>query len=246
MRRAVVLLVVLPLAACGGSKKNASQPALNPSAAVREAATKTAAQGSEHLALKGAAAVGGSQVIVTGAGDFKGHDGTLHLDVNAGGLGTTIDAVLAGTKLYLRSPLLTTSLPQGKTWLAVDIANEGRTARGLSLPAVVAQDPAQTLARLGALSGVSKVGDEQVGGVDTTHYRGRLAATATRPGGTYDVWVGNSDGYVHRVRISSRISASATLAATTDLSDFGKSVTVKVPAASETHNGTTSSLTLGG
>jgi hypothetical protein len=76
-----------------------------------------------------------------------------------------------------------------------------------------------------------------------THYRGRLAVSATRPGGTYDVWVGN-DGYVHRVRVSSRIAAGATLDATTDLSDFGKNVTVKVPPASQTKP--TSSLNLGG
>jgi hypothetical protein len=246
MRRTLLLLAVLPLAACGGSKRNASQTVLSPSAAVREAATKTASQGSEHLALNGTAALSGSQVIVTGAGDFSGHDGMLHLDFNAGGLGGTIDAVLSGTKLYLRSPLLAGSLSQGKTWLAVDVANKPRAARGLPLPSVVAQDPAQTLTRLGALSHVSKVGDEQVDGVDATHYRGRLAATATRPGGTYDIWVGNADGYVHRVRISSRISANATLDATTDLSDFGKSVTVKVPAASETQNGTNTSLNFGG
>jgi len=123
MRIALLLLAVLPLAACGGSKKSTSQTNLSPSAAVREAATKTAAKGSEHIGLNGTAVLSGQQVTVTGNGDFKGHEGTLHLDFNAGGLAGTIDAVVEGTKLYMRSPLLLSSLKSGKTWLEIDIAN---------------------------------------------------------------------------------------------------------------------------
>ena len=100
--------------------------------------------------------------------------------------------------------------------------------------------------RLGALKNVSKVGSEQVGGVATTHYRGKLTASATQPAGTYDLWIGDGDGYVHRVKVSSRISATATLDATTDLSDFGKNVAMTVPSASETEIGTQKTLNLGG
>lgn len=246
MRTALLLLVVLPLAACGGSKKSTSQTNLSPSAAVRAAATKTAAQKSEHVVLNGTAVLSGQQVTVTGNGDFKGHAGTLHLDFNAGGLAGTIDAVVEGTKLYMRSPLLFSSLAAGKTWLEVDIAKAASAGRGLPLSSLAAQDPAKTLERLGGLSNVSKVGAEQVGGVATTHYRGKLTASPTQPAGTYDVWIGNDDGYVHRMRVSSRLGASATLDATTDLSDFGKNVTVAVPSASQTENGTKTTVNLGG
>lgn len=243
MRMALLLLVVLPLAACGGSKKSTSRTNLSPSAAVREAATNTAAKGSEHIGLNGTAVLSGQQVTVTGNGDFKGHAGTLHLDFNAGGLAGTIDAVVEGTKLYLRSPLLSSSLAAGKTWVELDIAKTA-SGRGLPLSSLAAQDPTKTLERLGALSNVSTVGSEQVGGVATTHYRGKLKASAAQPAGTYDVWIGNDDGYVHRVKASSRLGAGSTLDATTDLSDFGKNVAVTVPSASQTQTGTT--LNLGG
>jgi Predicted periplasmic protein (DUF2092) len=246
MRMALLLLVVLPLAACGGSKKSTSRTNLSPSAAVREAATNTAAKGSEHIGLNGTAVLSGQQVTVTGNGDFKGHAGTLHLDFNAGGLAGTIDAVVERTKLYMRSPLLLSSLAAGKTWLEIDIAKAANAGGALALSNLAAQDPAQTLERLGALKKVSKVGSEQVGGVATTHYRGKLTASATQPGGTYDLWIGDGDGYVHRVRVSSRLSATATLDATTDLSDFGKNVTVPIPSASETEFGTQKTLNLGG
>lgn len=243
MRRALLVLIVLPLAACGGSKKNTSETNISPTKAVHEAAAKTAAQNGEHIVLNGTAALSGQQVVVTGNGDFKSHTGMFHLNFSAGGLSGTIDAVLDGTKLYLRSPLLQSAGTNGKPWLEVDLAKAKSTGTAATLSAVAAQDPTRTLEELGGLSHVTKIGDEQVGGVATTHYRGRLPASATRPGGTYDVWVG-SDGYVHRVRVSSRIAAGATLDATTDLSDFGKNVTVKVPPASQTK--TTSSLNLGG
>lgn len=243
MRRVALVLLVLPLAACGGSKKNAGETNVSPTKAVREAAAKTAAQKGEHVVLNGTATLSGQQVSVTGSGDFKSHAGMFHLNFSAGGLSGTIDAVLDGTKLYLRSPLLQSASTNGKTWLELDMAKAKSTGTGATLSAVAAQDPTRTLEQLGGLSHVTKIGDEQVGGVATTHYRGRLPASATRPGGTYDVWVGN-DGYVHRVRVSSRIAAGATLDATTDLSDFGKNVTVKTPPASQTK--TTSSLNLGG
>jgi hypothetical protein len=246
MRKALLVFFVLPLAACGGSKKSTSERNLSPSAAVRQAATKTAAQKSEHVALNGTAVLSGQQVTVAGNGDFKGHAGTLHLDFSAGGLAGTIDAVVDGTRLYMRSPLLFSSLAAGKTWVEVDIAKAASAGRGLPLSTLAAQDPAQMLKRLGSLSNVSKVGSAQVGGVATTHYRGKLTASATQPGGTYDVWIGDGDGYVHRVRVSSRLGASATLDATTDLSDFGKSVTLNIPSASQTEHGTKTTLKLGG
>jgi hypothetical protein len=242
MRRALLVLVVLPLAACGGAKKNASETNASPPQAVREAAVKTVAQKGEHVALNGTATLSGQQVIVTGNGDFKGHAGMFHLNFSAGGLSGTIDAVLDGTKLYLRSPLLASG---SKPWLELDMARAKSTGTGATLSAIAAQDPTRTLEQLGALSHVTKIGDEQVGGVATTHYRGRLAASASHSSGIYDVWVG-ADGYVHRVRVSSRIAAGATLDATTDLSDFGKSVTVTVPPASQTVVKPTLSLNLGG
>ena len=82
---------------------------------------------------------------------------------------------------------------------------------------------------------------DKVDGVDTTHYRGRLAAqTAGGTAGPFDVWVGKDDGYVRRVQFATGAAAStASARLTMDLSDFGKDVTITVPSAAETADATT-------
>jgi len=236
--RAAALLLVAPLvlAACGGSKSG-SKPTLTPLAAMQEAAKTTAGQTSEHMVLKGAVTVSGQAVTVTGDGDFQSRAGSLHLDFNAAGLTGGIDAVLQGTDLYLKSPLFADALAKGKSWLKLDLAKAAK-AHGIDLSTLAAQDPAQTLAQLGRLTKVTEVGSEQVGGTDATHYRGRLAKSATSPGGLYDVWVGKDDGYVHRVQYSSVLGPKQRLDVTMDLSDFGKDVTIKIPSAAETADAT--------
>jgi hypothetical protein len=233
---AAALVVAAPLAltACGGSKKTHATVA--PSAAVQQAAKKTSAQSSEHMTLTGTVTAAGQQATVNGSGDFKGPDGTLHLTFGAGALRGSADAVLKGSALYVRSPLLATTLKHGKKWLKLKLGAAPGTIGGMPLSALAGESPTQALRQLGALQDVKDVGSEQIGGVQTTHYHGTLAATGTSPGGTYDVWVG-SDGYVHRLRLTSKVAANEALNATIDLSDFGKSVTVTVPPASQTQTG---------
>lgn len=222
------------LTACGGSKKAHSNVA--PSAAVQQAARKTAAQTSEHMTLTGRVTASGQQATISGSGDFKGRDGTLHVTFSAGGLRGAADAVLKGGVLYLRSPLLATTLKHGKKWLELTLGTAPGTVGGMPLSVLAGESPTQALRALRALQKVRDVGSEQVGGVQTTHYHGTLAASGTSPGGTYDVWVGG-DGYVHRLKLSSKIAANQALDATIDLSDFGKSVTVTVPPTSQTQTG---------
>lgn len=233
---AAALLVAAPIAltACGGSKKAHSTVA--PNVAVQQAAKKTAAQSSEHMVLTGTVTAAGQQAKVDGSGDFKGPDGTLHLTFSAGALSGSADAVLKGAALYIRSPLLATTLKHGKRWLKLTLGAAPGTVGGLPLSALAGESPTQALRQLDALRNVTDVGSEQVGGVQTTHYHGTLAASGTSPGGTYDVWVGG-DGYVHRLKLTSKIAANQALAATIDLSDFGKSVTVTVPPAAQTQTG---------
>jgi hypothetical protein len=230
---AALVLAIVVLSGCGGSSHTSSQANLSPLESVRQAATKTAGKTSEHLALKGSVTVNGQPVLVSGKGDFKSRSGTMTLDFNVGPLSGTLDAVVDGNTLYVKSPLFTGSVPAGKPWVKIDLAKTA-SAGGLPLSTVAAQDPAGTLKQLKALSGVTKIGSEQVGGVDATHYRGRVPKTTAHPGAAYDVWIGNDDGYVHRVSFRSLVAPKERLATTIDLSDFGKSVTVNVPPASQT------------
>jgi hypothetical protein len=264
MRRLALALVLLSLplaaAACGGSAKSKAPSASGGAAAigvVENAAKKTALAGSEHLTLDARGSASGQQLAVSGAGDFdnKGHVGSLHVDFSAAGISASIDAVLGGTEMYLKSSLFSVLLPAGKSWLKLDLKKAG-AAQGLNLNTLLSQDPTRSLTALQSLKGATKVGTEQVDGVSTTHYRARIdlsklaGAPAGSPGSpsTYDTWIGG-DGYVHRVR--TRIatgsgSKKSAVTLTVDLSGFGKPVKVPLPPAAQTLTSTGSIPGLGG
>lgn len=255
MRRTAALLLALPLAAaaCGAGGKSSSVAKLAPVAYVHSAAKKTAAQPSEHVAISVSAVAGSQQVQLNGGGDFDSANrlGRIHFDVNAGPLASTMDGVYSGTSFYLKSPLVSSALPGGKTWLKIDL-ERALKAKGLDLSTLAGQDPSKSLAQLQSLGNVSTVGSEQVGGVVTTHYRGeldpgklpeaaklpQLAQASPIP---YDVWIGNDDGYVRKV--SSRYSlqrsgTTATVSLDETFSSFGEHVDVTVPPESDVYDAT--------
>ena len=233
MRRAIVLLVVVPLvaAACGGGGSKSSSSAVTPLDAVKAAAHKTYAAGSEALALTANVEASGQPVALSGTGafDIKGARGSMQLNVKAGPVATTLDEVLVGTAVYVKSPFLTSGLPGGKTWVKLDLTKVH--VSGLDLQSLLAQDPAAELKRLQALKSASKVGTDQVG----THYK--VQATTGAISG-YDVWVG-SDGYIHRVVVA---QSSPKVSVTLDLSKFGKKVTAAAPPAAQVYESKNGSL----
>lgn len=233
MRRLALLLVVLPLAACGGGSKKASSSS-TPLDTVKAAAQKTYAAGTEALALTANVETAGQTVTVSGNGAFatKSAQGSTSLHVNAGPVTTTVDEVLAGNAVYLKSPLLTSGLPAGKTWLKLDLAKVHIS--GIDLQSLLAQNPGQELKTLQSLKSATKVGTGQVDGVSATHYTVKTTAK-TVP--SYDVWVGD-DGYIRRVQIA---QANPKVSVTIDLSNFGEKVTAPPPPASKVYvskNGT--------
>ena len=252
MRRSaiVLFLVSLPLAAaaCGKSSKPKASSASSGAAAidvVKSAAKKTALAGSEHVTVDVGGTTSGQQLTVTGAGDFdnKGHIGSLHIDVAAAGISTTLDAVLSHTDMYLKGPLFAALLPAGKTWMKIDLQQAG-AAQGLNLSTILSQDPTQSLATLQSLKGATSVGAETIDGVATTHYRARIdlsklpavAGGASAAPSTYDAWIGG-DGYVYRVRSHIATGSGTTksvITLTVDLSGFGKKVSVSIPPAAQT------------
>jgi len=258
-RVAVALSVlVLPLSAgCGGSKPSSSTSettAQGPYETVQAAAQKTVQAGSEHVAIEANASSGSRKVGLTGTGDFdsQNRQGSFVANASIGGIQASLEEVLDGTTAYVRSPLLTVLLPAGKSWLKIDLAAAGQ-ALGIDTAVLRAQDPAVALAQLQALQNVRTVATATVNGATLTHYRGTLdtaklpkasadalSASGSSPGPA-DVWVGD-DGYVHRLRLTTRKTTSSGAAGTVvteRLSQFGKSVLVSVPAGSETVDAST-------
>lgn len=255
MRRAAVLLAAAPLllAACGGGSSSSKQVTLTPVAYVKQAAKQSAQASSEHVDLNATATVQGNPLALTGSGDFDNakKSGQMTVHANLQGLDMQIDEVMDGTTIYLKSPLFGAALPAGKTWMKLDLEKVGK-AQGVDLSQLMGQDPSQSFAQLQASGNVTKVGDETIDGVATTHYRGKidlskLPAAAKIKGlanakyGPYDVWIGKDDGYVHRVKSSYSVGQQA-FGLTMTFSDFGKDVSVTVPAASETVDATNKSL----
>jgi hypothetical protein len=241
-RRAYASLLALPFAAaaCGGSKNSSDISvtlAADPATAVKGAAAKTAQAGSEHVAIAGRIVAGGQTVTFKGTGDFdtKKHVGSLNADFSVGGLNGSLEEVSSGKDAYVKSDLLGALTPGGKPWVKLDLAQTAKS-QGVDITSFLSQDPAQALIQLQRLGDVQKVGVGAVG----THYRAKIdlsrsgaAATGT---GRYDVWIGD-DGYVHRVKTILTAGGSTSTVAT-DLSDFGEPVSVTLPKAAETYDGT--------
>ena len=230
MRRVVLIAVlVLPLAACGGGSKSPTS-SVAPLEAVKAAAQKTYAAGSEALALSANVVASGQTVALSGNGSFdiKSKRGSMKLNVKAGPVDTSVDEVLVGTAAYLKAPLLTSGLPSGKTWVKIDLAKVH--VSGLDLQSLLAEDPGALLQRLQALKSATKVGIDSIG----THYKVKEAAA---PAG-YDVWVGD-DGYIHRVVVS---QSSPKVSVTVDLSKFGEKVTAAAPPAAQVYESKNGSI----
>jgi len=262
MRKLALLLLLVPLAAAcggGGQKAGTTTATVSPVAFVKGAAHKTAQAPSEHITLQGTTKVAGQAIALNGQGDFDNHKklGNVHATFTAGGLNGAIDEVVSGTTIYLKSPLFSAALPNGKTWLKLDLQKFGQS-QGIDLSALTSQNPADALDQLARTGSVTEVGDETIGGADTTHYRAhidvsklpqgqKLQALTNAKYGPVDIWIGKDDGYVHRMHASYTVKPSGTAAAqsvayTMDFSDFGKMVDVSLPPASSTVDATKSAI----
>jgi hypothetical protein len=247
---AAILALPLVAAACGGGGGGGGSAAptlghLTPLAYVKHA-TKQTATAPQHTRIKAKLDASGQQGTfdADGAFDVRKHLGALHLDLNVAGFSGSIDEIIAGTAVYMKSPLFSSSLPKGKEWLKLDVKKLAK-ARGLNYSTLLSQDPSHTLGQLKGLVKVKKVGVENVDGTTTTHFRGNLdlskvplSARLKLQNATFtpvDIWVGG-DGYIRREKFGAAFivpNGDADLFMQIDYSDFGKPVDVNAPADSQ-------------
>lgn len=130
---------------------------------------------------------GGSSFAMTAEGwfDEKAHSGEMTMDLSqvpgmsllGGGAGAKVQMVFLYPVVYMNMPFLAGKLPEGKTWMKLDIT-KAMQAAGLNagtLSSANQSDPTQFLQYLRASSGgVVSLGGETVDGVPTTHYRAGL------------------------------------------------------------------------
>jgi hypothetical protein len=230
MKKFALLLLVAPLvlAACGGGSSSSAPATIDPVAYVKHSAQKTADTPSEHMTMTAHMNVGPMSMTMSGSGDYANttHSGSFTFGASLLAQSFKITEVLAGTSIYMTSPLMTKDLPAGKTWVKLDLAKAAKAAHGVDISSLMSRTPTQALQQLEAAGTVTQVGQGA-----------KLAAIGQIKYGPIDVWIGNADRYVYRETMSFSVKASGQSTSMTmrsDYSKFGEKVSVTVPLASET------------
>ena len=180
---AAVVAVVLATAGSGGSANLVS------GSAVAEAAEATArlpgASISMHMKMEMSGLPRAIEMQMAGVQNNRGKTARmsgyyLNMPSQVPGAGAggkvPVESVAITPRVYMKSPLLASQLPDGKQWLSYDLAKTGQQL-GIGDPTQFNQsgDPMQALRNLRATSDrVERVGRERVRGVSTTHYRGTV------------------------------------------------------------------------
>jgi hypothetical protein len=242
------LLLAVALAGCGDTLS------LDP---VAKAADASAKQTSEHISMTMMMTTAGTAITMTGDGDFRNNPNLGSFAVSISGpQAATMREVMKDTTVYMTSDLFQGQLPDGKTWLAIDVAKTTK-ALGLDPSSLTSsQSPTQALATLRASGGkVTTVGNETIDGVETTHYSAvldaervaKVNAALTKAYGssaTYqpvDVWVDGQD-LVRKMHLAYSIAGGTAAGMTADMtmtfSNYGEPVAVDVPPSSAVFDAT--------
>jgi hypothetical protein len=186
--------VVLFVAACGSSSSS-SVTSSNAADTVAKAASASAGAAGYKmtLSMKISSPALSQPLTATGSGSFSIPDraGSFNLAMDfsnepqvAQVLGSStfnIEEIIKTPIIYVKLPdALAQKIPGGKPWLKIDL-DKAASAAGIpglssltSNPA--SSDPSQLLQYLRAVSGtITKVGSEQVGGTQTTHYKATIS-----------------------------------------------------------------------
>ena len=174
---ALLPLLAALLTGCGAATTETAE--LDP---VVRAASQTAAAGSSRVEFTVNMRVAGQSFDITGSGAFsyqRDPRGFLTFNMDVPELGEVrMDMRMVGTKLYMRMPadlLGGQGLPGGKAWIGMDLGRSLKQAGLGSFDFTRQQDPAQMLRYLRSASAdVAEAGYDEVRGVPTTKYSGRL------------------------------------------------------------------------
>ena len=221
-------------------------PAPNIGATFRDAASTTDGEGSSRYSLTTTTTVNGADVVFSGAGIFDWSTDT----------GQTVYEVPGGRILQrLLGPDLYLALPQQP-----DSFFKLSTAEVASSPVGGTVDPSAQLHLLAAVAEAEVVGEQEVRGEATTHYRGRydvaralkgargvqqpalrslLGVAASARQAEYDVYLDEDNRLRRLTQTVETPSAGQTLTVTTtlELYDFGIDVTVIAPPAAVVRDG---------
>jgi hypothetical protein len=272
MRVAVVLatLFALVVAACGGggassapaptgTEPTSTAPTSSAQQAVLQAGSNTQAAESARLSFTATITGGPTAGTMTGEGEFAGRQGRMSMDLSGLGGGQVdgrMEMVFDELVFYLKFPAqIAQTIPGGKEWIRFDLAELGQS-EGIDFEQIMqltGTDPSQSLDLLQAASSdFAAVGDEDVRGVPTTHYRGtvdlqkvadqapaearesyrRIIQISGQSEIPVEVWI-DEEGLTRRVRYEQTLPDQTQMELTQEYFDFGVEVDVEPPPASQ-------------
>lgn len=253
------------LAGCGDEKEpKAEEGGASPSAsrsdgaqeqgttAVRTAYDKTAEAETARTTLKMKLSAEGQTITSDGEGALDLAEGDSVMTVTAEG--KRVEQRVVDQVLYQKVP--GQKAPGGKPWMKIDL-KKAAARQGLNNQQI--GDPAQSAAYAKAITDkdVTKVGNEKIDGVNTTHYRVSVDV-AKLPGGAQmreqvgptlpmQVWL-DDEGRLRRQQVDLTVKAPASAGAkpdnsaspqqlrmstVMDFSDFGTEVDAEAPPAQQ-------------
>ncbi len=255
---------LLAVAGCGGGSHagaaatSAGNGAANPAylAAVTRAADATDRVPGYKFSLTASTQLGGKSFEVSGGGTIneRGSEGAARVQA----AGKTVEEVISKPFLYISVPSGgDTSLTHGKPWVRADLSTFSQSF-GSSSVGAGSSNPSEVLSYLRAAGTVTRVGDEQVRDVSSTHYHALIDLTrfasavpagrraAARKEGKLlervtgaktlpmDVWIGA--GQIDRIALAyslctqeGRLQEKLSM----DLYDYGRQPAVTPPPASQ-------------
>jgi hypothetical protein len=261
----LLLLAILAVAGCGGGSAQPSstdQVDISTSAApqaqaVLAAGQKTSAERSARVSFR-ATFTGDTSGTITGEGVVSQRQGHLTMDLGGlTGVGTGQAEIVFDKLVYYMKlpPGSGASLPPGKDWFKLDFAKLGKQ-QGLDLSQLMQlnqSDPSQALDFLqGASDDFEEVGQEDVRGEQTTHYKGtvdlrkvaeeapadvqeqyrKLSELAGDKKVPMEVWIGD-DGLVRKIAFTQAVPNGGSVKMEEELYDFGTDEQVEVPSDDE-------------
>jgi hypothetical protein len=253
----LALMFALLASGCGGSEPTAEQV---PPDAIVLAASKTNEAGTYKADITGTMDIAGQSIDMSGTGEFDGAQQRGHMSytMTLNGQHVDMEMVFSYPAIYMRLPPELAPLPDGKSWVKMDLEKLGQQA-GFDFGQVMQagqSDPSQGLDLLRGATDVQAVGDEDVRGVATTHYTGvvdlpslgtkypemkpsidQLVEQSGISRVPVEVWI-DGDGFVRRMKqtlegAGAGLGMQLDMTMTTELYDFGTDVSVEEPAPSE-------------
>ncbi|MDQ3742655.1 MAG: LppX_LprAFG lipoprotein [Actinomycetota bacterium] len=169
MRRLTILLLSLAATAAPVAATGCGADDVNPDA-LAQAADATRGKGTMHMTLGGTVEAQGQTIPMKGEGDADLKRKRVHITATTAG--QEVETILVDTTMYMRMPGFEDAF--GAEWAKIDMAAAGKEM-GIDFEQMMqlsSADPAKQLEYLNATSDLEKVGEEEVDGVTTTHYKG--------------------------------------------------------------------------